>query len=125
MKFEIGDWVQGKTVDGEFIHGYIETADAQREIVRVRVVQSDHEEAVGKTVSVRGSWLKLLPVNSLEDPDNLESLVDLALSTMDEVWFQELTDRMKQLRSDKGKETREIPFRGKLSNRWGLSGKKS
>lgn len=66
MKFEIGDWVQGKTVDGEFIHGYIETLDAQQEIVRVRVVQSDHEEAVGKTVAVRSSWLKQLPAAPLQ-----------------------------------------------------------
>ncbi|HWO53478.1 MAG TPA: hypothetical protein VNM49_03675 [Paenibacillus cookii] len=120
MKFEIGDWVQGKTVDGEFIHGYIETLDAQQEIVRVRVVQSDHEEAVGKTVAVRSSWLKQLPAAPLTDRQNLESLIDLALSTWDEAWFDELTGLLEGLSSEEERGKQRARLQGSFRNRLGL-----
>jgi len=120
MKFEIGDWVQGKTVDGEFIHGYIETVDAQQEIVRVRVVQSDHEEAVGRTVAVRSSWLKQLPAAPLQDRQNLESLIDLALSTWDEAWFDELTGRLNNVSSEEEQGKQRARLQGSFRNRLGL-----
>jgi hypothetical protein len=119
MKFEISDWVQGKTVEGEFIQGYIETTDDQRDLVRVRVVQSDHEAAVGKTVTVHSSWLKQLPLNSLNDRKNIESLIDLALATYDETWFNELTDRLNSLQHE-GKSKLKTRVRGTLINRLGL-----
>ncbi|WP_168929072.1 hypothetical protein [Paenibacillus dokdonensis] len=118
MTFDIGDWVQGKTVEGEFVHGYIETVGTQQEIVRVRIVQSDNTRAVGRSIALRGSWLKQLPVNPLGDKKNLESLIDLALSTSDEAWFNELTDRMNTLKNEKGK-TKEFRINGSRINRLG------
>ncbi|MWV47173.1 hypothetical protein GRF59_26620 [Paenibacillus sp. HJL G12] len=120
MTFEISDWVQGKTVDGEFVHGYIETVGPQQEIVRVRVVQSDNPKAIGRTIALRGPWLKQLPVNPLGDQKNLESLIDLALSTSDETWFQELTDQLNALNTKKHKGARDLRIKGSVVNRLGL-----
>ncbi|WP_152398971.1 hypothetical protein [Paenibacillus cellulositrophicus] len=124
MRFEVSDWVQGKTVDGEFIHGYIETVDAQKGIARVRVVQSDNEEAVGRVIGVRESWLRSLPVNPLADKNNVESLIDIALATYDEAWFNELTDRLNGTKRKNSKNGDGIRLNGRPNNRHGLFEKK-
>ncbi|MBB3131118.1 hypothetical protein FHS19_005838 [Paenibacillus rhizosphaerae] len=124
MRFEVSDWVQGKTVDGEFIHGYIEMVDAHKGIARVRVVQSDNEEAVGRVIGVRESWLRSLPVNPLADKNNVESLIDMALATYDEAWFNELTDRLNGSESKNGKKGDGIRLNGRPNNRLGLFEKK-
>lgn len=119
MTFEKSDWVQGKTVDGEFIHGYIETVGAQQDLVRVRIVQSDNKKTIGRVIALHGAWLKHLPVNPLDDKKNLESLIDLALATSDKAWFDELTDQLKALTQERDK-ARNIRFGNMRINRLGL-----
>ncbi|CAM4356782.1 IDEAL domain-containing protein [Paenibacillus alkaliterrae] len=95
MKFNTSDWVQGKTKDGELIHGFIETIDILQGIVTVNVVKSDNEERVGHIVAVRASWIKRVPDTALEDAQLVQNLIDLALATWDEAWFMELTESLK------------------------------
>lgn len=117
----ISDWVQGKAQDGELIQGFIESMDALQGIVSVYVVKSDNEEIIGKSVAVREHWIKNaadLPVN---DPQLVQNLIDMALATWDEAWFQELTDTLKLIYSDPalvGSRSRKYPSH---NNRLGQS----
>ncbi len=95
MEMKVSDWVQGKTTDGELIHGYIETIDVLQGIVTVQVVKSDNEERVGQIVAVRSSWIKRVPDVSLQDAAIAQNLIDMALATWDESWFMELTESLK------------------------------
>ncbi len=119
MAFEVGEWIQGRTVDGEFIHGYVETMGTQQDLVRVRIVQSDNKRAIGRIIALRSSWLKQAPVvNPLDDIENLKSLIDLALATSDKAWFEELAGRINSLKSDK-RNAREVRINGSRINRLG------
>jgi hypothetical protein len=95
MKFNISDWVQGKTKDGELIHGFVETIDILQGFVTVNVVKSDNEEVIGKIVAVRSSWLKNVSDIALDDAQIFHNSIDLALDTWDEAWFMELTNSRK------------------------------
>jgi NACalpha-BTF3-like transcription factor len=94
MKFEISDWVQVRTDNGELIHGFIETINQVQGITRIFVVKSDNEQSVGKPVVVRDNVMKKLPEMSFDTADDLESLIDIALLTWDEQWFDELTGKL-------------------------------
>ncbi|AJY76962.1 IDEAL domain-containing protein [Paenibacillus beijingensis] len=122
MTVQISDWVKGKTNNGELFHGFVEAEADMHGIVKVYVVSSDNEEAVGKEVAVREQWLKLLPESSLDDAGALQNFIDLALSTRDESWFKELSEQL----SSNSKSENTIkqaaipnPF---LKNRLGYSG---
>lgn len=95
MKFEIGDWVQAKTRNGEFVHGFIDTLDRSRSMAKVVIVRSDNEPSVGRTADVPESWLRELPASPKDDPEAIRDLIDVALAARDEAWFRELTDRLK------------------------------
>ncbi|MGG1634100.1 hypothetical protein BK120_16050 [Paenibacillus sp. FSL A5-0031] len=95
MKFNISDWVQGKTKDGELIHGFVETIDILQGFVTVSVVKSDNVEVIGKTVAVRSSWLKNVSEITINDAQVFQNAIDLALDTWDEAWFMELTNAKK------------------------------
>ncbi|WP_239614871.1 hypothetical protein [Cohnella mopanensis] len=94
MKVEISDWVLAKTKNGELIHGFVEDLDDQQGMATVYTVKSDNVESVGKPVVVRERWLRKLPDYSPHDSEAIRSLIDIALSTRDEHWFQELTSKM-------------------------------
>ncbi|GGD48432.1 IDEAL domain-containing protein [Paenibacillus nasutitermitis] len=95
MTFEISDWVQANTSNGELIHGYIESMDGEQGIAKLMVIKSDNEEIVGKMITVREHGLKRLPAASFDDVGHILNLIDLALSTHDEAWFMELTEKLK------------------------------
>ncbi|WP_139991188.1 hypothetical protein [Paenibacillus paridis] len=95
MKFNISDWVQGKTKDGELIHGFVETIDILQGFVTVNVVKSDNEEVIGKIVAVRSSWLKNVSDIAVDDGQLFQNSINLALDTWDEAWFMELTNTRK------------------------------
>ncbi|MBW7453852.1 IDEAL domain-containing protein [Paenibacillus sepulcri] len=120
MTFEISDWVQANTSNGELIHGYIESMDGQQGIVKLMVVKSDNEEAVGKSITVREHGLKRLPVASFDDVGQILNLIDLALSTHDEAWFTELTAKLKPAEQN-AQESRNFPrIHTSFTNRLGL-----
>lgn len=89
--FIIGDWVQGRSSNGELIHGYVETVDSIQEIVKVKVVESDNEEAISKSIWLQNKRSEKLPDLSVSNESQLLSLIDLALLSKDEQWFMELS----------------------------------
>ncbi|MCD9024170.1 IDEAL domain-containing protein [Cohnella silvisoli] len=94
MKVEVSDWVQAKTNNGELIHGFIDAVDEAQRMANVIVVKSDNEESIGKPIAVREQWLRKLPEYAIEDEGSIQSLIDVALSTRDEQWFNELTEKL-------------------------------
>jgi predicted RNA-binding protein with RPS1 domain len=92
--FEYGDWVQGRSRDGELIHGYVETIDSIQDIVKVNVVESDNEKAIGKSIWLLNKSAEKLPDLSVSNESQLLSLIDLALLSKDELWFMELSTKL-------------------------------
>ncbi|MGG4263875.1 IDEAL domain-containing protein [Peribacillus simplex] len=93
-QFNNGDWVQGRSREGELIHGFIETVSANREIVKVNVVESDNEKAVGKSIWIPSKWTEKLPDLEISNESHLLALIDLALLSKDETWFMELSGKL-------------------------------
>jgi hypothetical protein len=102
MKFLISDWVQARTDNGELIHGFVETINPAQAIARVFVVKSDNDDSVGKPVVVRENAMKKLPEMAFDTVDDLESLMDIALSTWDEAWFNELSGKLLFAQNNEG-----------------------
>jgi hypothetical protein len=97
MKVVISDWVLAKTKNGELIHGFVDSIDELQKMANVIVIKSDNEDSVGKPIAVREQWLRKLPDNSMEDEEPLQSLIDIALLTKDEQWFNELTEKLRSV----------------------------
>jgi hypothetical protein len=93
-EFEYGDWVQGRSRDGELIHGYVETIDSIQGIVKVNVVESDNEKAIGKSIWLLNKSAEKLPDLTVSTESQLLSLIDLALLSKDEQWFMELSTKL-------------------------------
>jgi len=97
-----GDWVSGKSLNDERFRGFVRLYDPLAGMVAVTVVESDHTEAVGRTVFARESQVKALPTETLSHPEALRSLIDLALEVRDEAWFYELTAELLSLEARQG-----------------------
>ncbi|MFE5429089.1 IDEAL domain-containing protein [Peribacillus simplex] len=97
-QFKNGDWVQGKSRDGELIHGFIETVSDSREIVKVNVVESDNEKAVGKSIWIPSKCTEKLPDLEISNENHLLALIDLALLSKDETWFMELSGKLESIK---------------------------
>jgi hypothetical protein len=97
-RLEIGDWVKGKSRDGELIHGYIETIDPLQGAVKVNVIECDHEEMIGKTIWLLNKWVEKLPISTASNEEQISHLIDLALLTKDEDWFMELSAKLNSLK---------------------------
>ncbi len=100
FRFETGDWVQGWSSEGELIHGYIETADSNEGMVKVNVVESDNEKAIGKSTWIDNKWTKKLPDLTVSSESQLLTLIDLALQTKDERWFMELSKELASIKKN-------------------------
>jgi predicted RNA-binding protein with RPS1 domain len=98
FRFENGDWVQGRSSDGELIHGYVETLDSIQEIVKVKVVESDNEKAISKSIWLLNKWAEKLPDLTVSNESQLLSLIDLALLSKDEQWFMELSTKLASIK---------------------------
>lgn len=99
-QFETGDWVQGKSNDGELIHGYVEIIDSNKGMVKVNVVESDNVKAIGKSIWVVNKWAKKLPNLTDSNESQLLTLIDLALLIKDEQWFMELTSKLASIKQN-------------------------
>lgn len=85
------DWVKGISRHGELIIGFIDSMNVFEEAVYVVVVESDNEELIGKTIPMSIKQVESIPANKTKDAGQLEFLIDLALSTGDKEWFNELS----------------------------------
>ncbi|MFK9095062.1 IDEAL domain-containing protein [Bacillus salipaludis] len=97
-RFENGDWVQGRSRDGELIHGYVETVDSIQEIVKVKVIECDNDEAINKSIWLLNKRAEKLPDLPVSNESQLLSLIDLALLSKDEQWFMELSTQLADIK---------------------------
>lgn len=95
---QIGDWIKGKSADGELILGYIDSVNDQEQFAKVMVVTSDNNEAIGKTIPIKQKQLKKIPNVQVINIEQLRSLIDVALITGDKEWFMELSDKLNSLK---------------------------
>ncbi|OMP66151.1 IDEAL domain-containing protein [Domibacillus epiphyticus] len=94
--FEEGDWVKGRTREGELIRGYVVQSNDIQEIIKVTVVECDNEKTVGRTIRLMDKSVEKLPVVKTENEEQIHQLIDLALLTKDEEWFVELATQLKE-----------------------------
>jgi hypothetical protein len=94
-----GDWVKGTSRDGELIIGYIENLDIQGTTVSAKVVTSDNREIEGLSIPLLAKDVKKLPEVKIANKEQIQFLIDLALSTGDEEWFLELTAKLNAMKS--------------------------
>ncbi|SFH20477.1 IDEAL domain-containing protein [Priestia megaterium] len=99
--FKVGDWVKGKSRDGELIYGYIKTINPSKKAALINVVKSDDEKMVGTTIGMMDEKIEKLPLQKAAHEGQILSLIDLALLTKDKAWFVELTAELKRLQDKK------------------------
>ncbi|WP_202077695.1 IDEAL domain-containing protein [Caldalkalibacillus salinus] len=93
----IGDWVSGVTGEGELVHGFIEKIESNHEVTKVRVVTSDNDKIINKTVGLKVAELKKLPPADVPNDQQWLDLIDLALQTKDKQWFETLSKGIKRV----------------------------
>ncbi|MGE6376744.1 IDEAL domain-containing protein [Peribacillus muralis] len=97
-QFENGDWVQGRSREGELIHGFIETLSRNEDLVKVNVVESDNEKAIGKAIWIPSKWTEKLSDLEISNESDVLALIDLALISKDETWFMELSGKLESIK---------------------------
>lgn len=95
---KVGEWVKGESRDGELILGYVEAVNTLKGILKVRVITSDHQEITGTSISLLNKQVKRLPNSQVINKEQIQFLIDLALSTGDEEWFLELSSKLNSIR---------------------------
>lgn len=98
-RIQLGDWVQGTSLDDERFRGYVEVVSKEFGSVLVRVTESDREASIGRVVESTFAKLEKLQDDGWRDDQGLNDLINLALLTKDEQWFLELTASLRDLRS--------------------------
>ncbi|MFF2875823.1 IDEAL domain-containing protein [Gottfriedia sp. NPDC057991] len=93
-----GDWVKGISLKGELVIGYVESLTILDEIVKVNVITSDNKTTVGKTIQMLNRNVKKMPDAKVTNKEQIHFLIDLALSTGDEDWFNELSSQLNSMR---------------------------
>lgn len=99
-KVQLGDWVKLHSKKGERIHGYIEKALGEDELVQIRVIASDNQFLSGHSIQVNAVKLEVEPITKYFTLKELEQLIDLALETNDREWFDTLTDQYHFLKKE-------------------------
>lgn len=117
MSIQVGDWVKGKTGEDELFHGFIETWDALQGIGVVYVVKSDHERRIGSRAQVKASWISRMEDTAVLDSPLVSDLIDLALETGDEDWFNELTEGKKRRETEGKRRMEKLRYREARFNR--------
>ena len=111
--FEKGDWIQGRSRNGELVHGYVEKIDLIQGIMKVYVIESDNENVIGKATWILTKYAKKLPVVTDPNESELLSLIDLALLSKDQQWFIELSERLDSIKKKSNdKKKVDVTFRG-------------
>ncbi|MDR6225805.1 IDEAL domain-containing protein [Desmospora profundinema] len=96
-RFQDGDWVKGKTINDELFQGYIESINLHQNTAKVRIIQSDNRQMVGKLSISTLDQLKHHEDTALNQEGHLLNFIDMALTTHDKEWFLQLTDSLKEL----------------------------
>ena len=120
MNFLISDWVVATTNEDELLHGYIESINVLQGIARVHVIASDRETVIGKIMEVSSQDVKKLPVSEFDIEDQVKSLIDVALTTRDEQWFNELSAKLFIIQQNGTKRGERDVFPSYYHNRLGV-----
>ncbi|MTT33209.1 IDEAL domain-containing protein [Terrilactibacillus sp. BCM23-1] len=111
LQLDVGNWVKATTKKGAFLHGYIKKINDTAGTVDVHVLQSDQKAMVGQTVTLLKGVVKNLAMSKFNESE-IRSLIDLALTTRDKEWFDELTMKLEnELKKSKGKSSNPIGTR--------------
>ena len=92
--FKVGDWVIGKSYNGELVQGYIEIMEPLNTIVKVFVIESDNVRFKGRVIKLNEKTIEKQPIFSDYVEGELLNLIDLALATKDKPWFLDLTAKL-------------------------------
>lgn len=117
--FENGEWVRGRSLKGELLHGYVEMVDLAQGINKVTVIESDNKKLIGKTIWIADKFVEKLPSGPANTENELLSLIDLALLNRDEQWFMELSEKLtsiKKISNDKRKKSTILFSRNRVGN---------
>ncbi|TYR80637.1 IDEAL domain-containing protein [Priestia megaterium] len=95
----IGDWVKGKSRYGELIYGYVSSIDSIKEKAIVNVVECDDKQLIGKNIGMLNTQLKKRSNSKQTTEEQLLYLINLALTTKDEQWFNELSQELNEIRN--------------------------
>lgn len=99
LKFPLvkeGDWISGTThLDEKFI-GFVQSIDEDG-IIKLWATQSDRKEIVGTSIQARITKVKKLAEHKPTSPEEVQSLIQLALATHDKEWFEQLQAMMNSL----------------------------
>ncbi|OLN22561.1 hypothetical protein BTO30_09550 [Domibacillus antri] len=90
VHFQVGDWVKGETWDQQRIYGYTVKIEDPEDIMKVYVTDSVNNKLVGRMIRVLSKSFEKVPDSAPEEAP-LAQLIDLALLTKDEKWFDQLT----------------------------------
>lgn len=96
-QLEVGNWVKGNDRNGAMFHGFIDHIEPFLNKVFVRVVNSDQEEIIGKTISLHESKLTGIEPATNYSKAAIIDLIDVALLIKDEKWFAELSSLLAAL----------------------------
>jgi hypothetical protein len=96
----LGDWVSGISPQDERFIGFVESTDSEG-FAKVFVTQSDNAIAIGSTLKASLKQMKTMPESTLSDPEFLRDLIDLALSTSDRGWFEDLVEQLRSSQSSR------------------------
>ncbi|SFG49365.1 hypothetical protein [Sporolactobacillus nakayamae] len=99
-RWKKGDWVKGRTVNGELMHGFVVDYNHEEGTVKIHVVACDRESTVGRVIETLGYLIKPFPDMELNG-QQLRSMADIALITSDRDWFMNLSAQL----SERGSET--------------------
>ncbi len=80
---QIGDWVMGNYYGGTKFIGYIDQV-TNKDLYTVQLI-SPHRTRIKRKKK------DILPLQTEIHPDDLPTLIDLALFTKDKEWFEQLT----------------------------------
>jgi hypothetical protein len=84
-----GNWISGTTQHDEKFIGFVQSMNEDG-TVRVWVTQSDREAIVGTTILAKLVKVKMLTESGPTSPEEVKSLIELALGTHDKEWFEQL-----------------------------------
>ena len=98
LSFQVGDWVQGETWDKQRIYGYAVKLEDPEDIMKVYVVDSVNKKLVGRMIRVLSKSFQKVPDSTVEEEAPLAQLIDLALLTKDEEWFEQLTEQVNAIK---------------------------
>lgn len=95
---KVGDWVKLKSSKGERIYGYVEKKPVDNELVQLRVVSSENELISGQSIQVLMHKVQKQETKEQHSVSELKQLIDLALLTNDETWFDALMEQYQALK---------------------------